>query len=592
MFLRQYFRKVDGRRQAYWALVESFRTLRGPRQRVVAWLGLLDEAGRLGVQQAAQTKVGSPSSEQQRPLFAYEDEPRQPRWVEVDTARVRVENCRQFGGPWLALKLIERLRLDDFLAHHLPFGREQVRWSMTALILVIARFLKPSSELYIAEQWYDKTALAELLGIPADRVDDNRLYRGLDVLLPHKEALEVHLKQRLGELFHLEYDLLLYDVTSTFFEGQAKANPLAQRGYSRDQRSDCKQVCIGLVVSRCGMPLGYEVFAGNTADVTTVEQIITTMEARYGKSDRIWVMDRGMVSEANLSFFRAGQRRYIVGTPKSMLKQFEQEILKADWHQIRDGLEVKLCPPPVSEESEELDEGQQETFILCRSRDRAEKEVAIVRRSEAKIEERLKSMSARCEKQHRDPMKVEREIGRLLGQNTRGARLFEVKVTQSDSGAARVDWQKIKPVQDWHTLADGCYLLRTNVRDWTDEELWKAYIQLTEAEAAFRIHKSDLSIRPVWHQKEDRVLAHILVCFLAYVLWKTLGQFCQAAGLGDEPRRVLKELADIRLVDVVLPTRAGVEIRRRCVSRPSDHQQILLDRLKLRLPSRIIQNQM
>ena len=264
MFLRQYFRKVDGRRQAYWALVQSHRTARGPRQRVVAWLGLLDEAGRLGVQQAAQANTETPSSEKQRPLFEYEDEPTQPRWVEVDTAGVRVENCRQFGGPWLALKLIEQLKLDDFLAHHLPPGREQVRWSMTAMILVIARLLKPSSELHIAEQWYDKTALAELLGVPADRVDDNRLYRGLDALLPHKEALEVHLKQRLGELFDLEYDLLLYDVTSTFFEGQAEANPLAQRGYSRDQRSDCKQVCIGLVVSRCGMPLGYEVFAEQT----------------------------------------------------------------------------------------------------------------------------------------------------------------------------------------------------------------------------------------------------------------------------------------------------------------------------------------
>ena len=594
MFLRQYFRKEAGRRHAYWALVESYRTERGPRQRVVTWLGLVDEAGRLGVEHAARAIAGSKLSavEKQLPLFEYEDEPTQPRWIEVDSAAVRVENCRQFGGPWLAMQLIERLALNDFLAKHLPPGREQVPWSLTAMILVIARLLDPSSELHIAEQWYDKTVLPELLGVPADRVDDNRLYRGLDALLPHKEALEVHLKKRLGELFKLEYDLLLYDVTSTFFEGQAKANPLAQRGYSRDQRSDCKQVCIGLVVSRCGMPLGYEVFAGNTADVTTVKEIVDKMEMRYGKSDRVWVMDRGMVSESNLEFLREGGRRYIVGTPKSMLKKFEQEILKSDWHTIRDGLEVKLCHPPVSEESEELDASQQETFILCRSRERAEKDAAIVRRFELKIEERLKSMRARCEKQRRDPMKMEREIGRLLGQNTRAARLFDVHVSKTESGAARVDWKKNKPLQDWHALADGCYLLRTNVRDWTDEELWKAYIQLTEAEAAFRIHKTDLSIRPVWHQKEDRVLAHILVCFLAYVLWKTLAQLCQSAGLGEEPRRVLAELSDIRLVDVVLPTRSGMEIRRRCVSRPSDHQQILLQKLKLRLPTRIIQNQM
>jgi transposase len=380
--------------------------------------------------------------------------------------------------------------LDDFLARHLPQGRERVPWSLTAMILVIARLLDPSSELHIAEQWYSKTTLPELLGVPADCVDDNRLYRGLDALLPQKEKLEVHLKHRLGELFQLEYDLLLYDITSTYFEGQANSNPQAQRGYSRDKRPECKQVCIGLVVSRCGMPLGYEVFAGNTADVTTVEEIVETMEGRYGKSNRIWVMDRGMVSESNLAFLRQEGRRYIVGTPKSMLRKFEQEILQAGWHQIRDGLEVKLCHPPRDEESGESDTGQQETFILCRSRARAEQDAQIVRRFEAKIETRLKAMRERCEKQHRDPMKVEREVGRLLGQNTRAARLFDVTVSSTDSGAARLDWKKNSSLQEWQVLADGCYLLRTNVRDWNDEELWKAYIQLTDAEAAFRIQNS------------------------------------------------------------------------------------------------------
>ena len=591
MFIRQCYRKKNGRRHAYWALVESYRTERGPRQRIVAWLGTLDEAGRLGIQQAARHDAKARrDDDNQLPLFEYEDEPVEPRWMEVDTAKVRVENTRQFGGPWLAMQLIDRLQLDRFLNAQLPPGREHIQWSLSALILVIARLLNPSSELHIAEQWYGKTALPELLGVPAERVDDNRLYRTLDALLPHKEALEIHLKNRLGELFALDYDLLLYDVTSTYFEGQCQANPLAQRGYSRDQRSDCKQVCIALVVSRCGMPVGYEVFAGNTADVTTVEEIVGKMEQRYGKSDRIWVMDRGMVSESNLAFLRAGERRYIVGTPKSMLKKFEQQILKDDWHTIRDGLEVKLCHPPVSEESDELDQSQQETFILCRSRDRAEKDAAIVRRAEVKIQQRLTSMAARCEKQKRDPMKVEREVGRLLGQNTRAARLFDVRVSKNKAGHAVLAWSKVKLVCDWNSLSDGCYLLRTNVRDWSDEELWKAYIQLTEAEAAFQIHKSDLSIRPIWHQKEDRVLSHILVCFLAYVLWKTLAQLCLACGLGGEPRRVLDELSEIRLVDVVLATRSGINIRRCCVSRPTEHQQILLDHLGLKLPTRIIQN--
>jgi transposase len=425
-------------------------------------------------------------------------------------------------------------------------------------------------------------------------VDDNRLYRTLDALLLHKEALEIHLKDRLGELFALEYDLLLYDITSTFFEGTADF-PLAQRGYSRDQRSDCKQVCIGLVVSRCGLPLGYQVFAGNTADVTTVQEIVATMERRYGKSNRVWVMDRGMVSEETVTFLKQDGRRYIVGTPKTMLKQFERQLLQEDWHTIRDGLEVKLCRPPGDEDDETAAANEAEdveTFILCRSRDRLEKEAAIVRRFEQKIEQRLTAMAARCERQNRNPQKVEREVGRMLGQNTRAARLFEVTVNSTDQGQARLSWKKVESRRDWATLSAGCYLLRTNVRDWSEEDLWKTYIQLTEAEAAFRIHKTDLSIRPIWHQKQDRVLAHILVCFLAYVLWKTLGQLCAAAGLGDEPRRVLSELSEIRLMDVILPTREGVEIRKRCISRPSDHQQILLDRLGLKLPAQIIQTEM
>ena len=601
MFIRQYSCTEGGQRQAYWALVESYRTARGPRQRVVAWLGKLDQAGRLGVRQAAEAPGAEaapgngPPSGRQRSLFEEDSRAPEPRWVEINAAGVRVENCRQFGGPWLALELIRRLKLDEFLQRRLPPGRERVPWSLSALILVVARLLEPASELYTAEQWYPKTALPELLGVPVERVDDNRLYRALDELLPHKEALQSHLKQRLGSLFGLEYDILLYDVTSTYFEGAADF-PLAQRGYSRDQRGDCKQVCIGLVVSRCGMPLGYEVFAGNTADVSTVEQIVTRMELSYGAAHRVWVMDRGMISEKNLEFLRGSGRRYLVGTPKSLLKKYEQELLSDDWHKIREGIEVKLLPVPPSEDddlsaagapADDAAQEQQELFILCRSQDRVQKDEGILRRFERRIEERLQAMAARCRKQRRDVQKVEREVGRMLGQNTRAARLFEVTVDQREDGGARLTWKKIAGVRDWATLSAGCYLLRTNVLDWTDEDLWKTYMQLTEAEAAFRIHKSDLSLRPIWHQKEERVLAHILVCFLAYVLWKTLEQLCRQAGLGDEPRRVLNELAEVRLVDVVLPTRDGIEIRQRCVSRPADHQQILLDRLKLRLPSHL-----
>ena len=579
MFVRPCYRKKDGKRHAYWALVESYRTERGPRQRIVAYLGRLDEEGRLGVQEAA---VPQAQGNHRQPCLPFADEASpdesrevQPRWVTINASAVRVENCVQFGGPWLALELIKKIGLDDFLRKHLPRGGADVGWSSMALVLVICRLCKPSSELHIAEHFYRKSALAQLLGVPAAKVYEMRLYRALDQLLPHKKKLEVFLKNRLGDLFELEYDLLLYDVTSTYFEGQAKSNSKAKYGYSRDKRSDCKQVCIALVVSRCGMPIGYEVFDGNRRDSTTVKDIVTTMESRYGKSNRVWVMDRGMLSKANITFLKEGDRRYIIGTPKSMLKQFERELLEESWENVREGVEVKLCSSP---------EGDTETFILCRSRDRLEKEKAIFARFESRIEEGLKKIITSCEKKKQSSVKIAERVGRLKGANSRAARLFDVKVAERDDGGAKLTWTKNESHRKWATLTDGCYVLRSNVRDWTHEELWQAYMQLTEAELAFRIQKSDLRIRPIWHQKEDRVLAHIPVCFLAYVLWKTLAQLCRGAGLGDEPRRVFDELGELRMVDVILPTSEGIEIRRRCVNRPNEHQSILLERLGLQLP--------
>lgn len=567
MFIRPCYRTKNGKRHAYWALMESYRTERGPRQRVVAYLGQFEESLREGVKQAAEGRRGG----RQKRLF---DEAR-PQWVEVDVKRLRVENRRDFGGPWLGLQLVEQLSLKEFLDRAVPSGREEIPWSLMALVLVLCRLCDPSSELHIAEHFYAQSALSDLLGVAAEKINEQRLYRALDALLPHKEALEVFLKNRLGELFGLQYDLLLYDVTSTYFEGQAEANPRAKRGYSRDHRPDCKQVCIGLVVSQCGMPLGYEVFAGNRADVTTLPEIVATMESRYGRADRIWVGDRGMVSAENIAFLQQSGRRYIVGTPKSMLKQFERELLAEDWRTVRDGLEVKLCPGPDGDE----------TFVLCRSRDRREKEKAMHGRFEQRIEEGLRRIAAACQKQRLSPVTVAERLGRLMGQNSRAAGLFHTEIQTAADGRAVFAWKKRDAWRDWAALSEGCYLLRSNVTDWSDEDLWKAYIQLTEAEAAFRIHKSDLGLRPIWHQKEERVLAHILVCFLAYVLWKTLAQRCQRAGLGHEPRRVFEELGKIQLVDVVLPTRQGPEIRRRCVTQPTDHQAILLAHLKLNLPS-------
>ena len=575
MYLRRCYRAKDGKRHAYWALVKSVRTERGPRQEVVAYLGEMDEAGRLGMKDAA----GGVGVEEQGRLFA---EPAR-RLVEVDVERVRVENGRAFGGVWLGMQAVDRLGLVGLLGRLIEPGRETVPWPMMALVLVLSRLCDPSSELHIAEHAYEQSAMSDLLGVPASAVNEARLYRALDHLLPHKDELQKHLKQRLGELFQLKHDLLLYDVTSTYFEGQALANPLAARGYSRDNRPDCKQVCIALVVSRCGMPVGYELFAGNKADVTTVQEIVTTMEDRYGQADRVWVMDRGMVSSANLEFLKAGGRRYIVGTPKSMLRKYEKQLSSQDWSGVREGLEVKLCPDP---------QGGSETFILCRSSDRRQKEQAMHERFEKRIEEGLTGLAKMAQKRSMTAVALAQRVGRLLGQNTRSAGLFKTDITSDADGNAVLKWEKIEAWRSWARLSEGCYLLRSNVPDWTAEELWRAYMQLTEAEGAFRIHKSDLSLRPIWHQKQERVEAHVLVCFLAYVLWKTLGQMCKSAGLGDEPRKVLEEIGRIQVVDVVLPTRCGREIRRRCVMRPTAHQAILLDRLGLRLPERMRMTEM
>jgi transposase len=566
MYLRRCYRRKDGKRHAYWALVESYRTARGPRQRVVAWLGAMDERGRLGVKRCAER-----SAAQQGSLLR----DTQPEWVEVDVKRVQVERSRKFGGPWLGLELMRRLELDRFLEQKLPAGREEIPWPLMATVLVLGRLCDSSSELGLAERFYESSALSDLLSVPVEKVNEDRLYRALDALLPHKAALEKHLKDKLGELFELDYDLLLYDVTSTYFEGQAEGNPQAQRGYSRDHRPDCKQVNIALVVSRCGMPLGYEIFAGNRNDATTLEEMVEHIEGLYGRASRIWVMDRGMAGEDNVEFLREGGRRYIVGTAKNSLRKFERELRAEDWRLVHAGLEVRITPAP----------GGQEVFILCRSAERRVKEQAMHARFEKRIEEGLKKIQASCLKKKQKPVAIATRVGRLLGRNTRAAALFDVKVEADAVGCTRLRWSKVEAWREWARLSEGCYVLRSNVTDWSPEDLWRAYIQLTEAEAAFRVHKSDLAIRPVWHQKQDRVQAHILVCFLTYVLWKTLAASCRAAGLGDEPRQVFEALSEIALVDVVLPTRAGTVIRKRCISQPTEHQLILLQRLGLRLPA-------
>ncbi len=579
MYLRHSVRRKDGKRHVYWRLVRSVRRNGKVVQETVAQLGELDAEGRAKAKALARQITGRGH---QRELF----EPREldDAPVAVRLKQLRLERGRAFGDVWLGWTLWRALRIDELCGEILGRGREALPWAQIASILVIARLCEPSSELHIAEDWYRRTALEDLLGVPVERVNEDRLYRALDRLLPHKQAIERHLVQRLGELFDLSYDLLLYDVTSTYFEGLAERNPLAQRGHSRDHRPDCKQVCIALVVTREGMPLGYEVFAGNRTDVTTVEEIVETMEKRYGIANRVWVMDRGMSSAENVAWLQETKRRYLIGTPKSELKKWSREIAEAkDWRTVREGVEAKLCAGP---------EGP-ETFLLCRSADRREKERAMHERFAQRIEARLESLARRLERSRKrlERGPLDRQIGRILGQNSRAAGRYQIRLEEDATRGSglRLVWSAKPDWDAWAQHSEGTYVLRTNVGEWSEEELWRTYIQLTEAEAAFRIHKSDLSIRPIWHQKKERVQAHILVCFLAYVLWKTLEQWQQRAGLGNSPRTVLEELGRIQSTDVVLPLADGSrrELRLRCVVRPDKAQALLLDRLGLRLPERL-----
>jgi hypothetical protein len=358
MYLRHTTIRKDGKTHTYWRLVRSVRRGGKVVQETVAHLGGLDAQGRARARRLALQVTGGRKHYE---LFEADAGAGEPVAVRLDG--VRLERARRFGDVWLGWRLWCALGLDRFCAAHLAAGRELVPWAAMAAVLVIGRLCEPSSELHIADDWYRRTALADLLGVAADRVNDDRLYRALDRLLPHKHALEGYLKERLGELFGLDYELLLYDVTSTYFEGQAAANPLARRGHSRDHRGDCKQVCIGLVVTCEGIPLGYEVFAGNRNDVTTVEEIVGTMERRYGQARRVWVMDRGMTSAETVAFLQGTQRHYLIGASKSELKKLAPQLADgSDWRQVRDGVEAKLCAGPDGNE----------TFLLVRSADRQE----------------------------------------------------------------------------------------------------------------------------------------------------------------------------------------------------------------------------
>jgi len=583
MFLRRYRKRVKGIDYDYWALCESVRTAAGPRQRIVATLGKLDEQE---IDHEAGWSEVDDLLEGRRParqlVLGKKTPGVAPSWEKADVANLRVERVRDFGSAWLGLSLWRRLGLHKLLDELIPSGREQIRWSEVASVLTVARFCAQGSELGIAEHWYERTALEDITGVPLEQINDDRLYRGLDVLGTHKQKLCAHLMDRYRDWFGIQFEFLLYDVTSTFFEGQANENTKAARGYSRDSWPDCKQVCIGLVCTPEGLPLSFEVFAGNRADVTTVEEIITQMEQTYGQAQRVWVMDRGMVSEKNIAFLRQRNARYLVGTPKSQLRNFELPLLDKDgWHQVQEGLEAKLLAHP--------DGKGEEQFVLCRSTARAAKERAMLQRqSDLLCEELQKIDQALHRKPESDVEKVGRRIGRWLGKYASAAKVVDVQVDRNADGAAvgltiTSRLEKGQATDQHH----GAYLLRTNCTETDPAQLWRWYIQLTQAESAFRTAKSDLKLRPIYHRKTERVEAHILVCFLALALWRVLEQWMNGKGLGTRARKLVAEVGSIKSMDVIIPIKrdsANAEITIRTVARPDRRVAELLNRLGLDLP--------
>ena len=584
MFLKRQRKRAGGEDYDYWSLVRTVRTARGPRHELVARLGKLD-----GVEQKTARGwhhldallEGRPIARQ----LEFGEKESAPLWRQVNVKQVRVERVRQFGRVYLGLALWRRLKLHKHLAALMPQGRERIEWDLIACILTLGRFCAEPSELGVAERWYEHTVLEDLLGVSAEKINETRLYRGLDQLLKQKDALCGHLQEQYQSWFGLGFEFLLYDVTSTYFEGLAEGNTLAARGYSRDHRPDCKQVCIGLVVTPEGLPVGYEVFAGNRNDVTTLEEMVGLMEDKYGQAKRVWVMDRGIASEENLQWLRRRGARYLVGTPKKQLKKFEAALLdESDWTAIQTGLEVKMVETP---------EGT-ERFILCRSGDRAAKERAMLQRQVDRLREQLDKIDASLRRKPTTKIgPVERRIGRWMGRYPAAAAVFTVEIVHDNQQhACHLSVTEHGDRYQWACRTHGAYLLRTNYVEGDESDLWKWYIQLTQAEAAFRTSKSDLNLRPVFHQIAERVQAHVLVCFLSLAMWRVLEMWMSAKGLGSCARQLLLELDALRSMDVVLPTQQAGEVRLRVVAKPEKPLAQLLVRLGIELPNvpKVVEN--
>lgn len=574
MFLRATKRKKDGKEHRYFSVVENRRLSSGRVvQRTVLYLGEINDS-----QEAVWRKTLEVFEEGSHPtmlsLFP-EDRPVPPdavAAVQVKLSEMELRRPRAFGNCWLGCKIWEELGLNRFWTEHLAPGREEVPWEKVLQLLVVNRLIDPGSEFRVHRQWFDQSAMDELLGEDFVVAEKNRLYRCLDRLLPHKQELFVYLKERWRNMFNARFDVLLYDLTSTYFEGQAEENSKAKRGYSRDGRPDCLQVVIALIVTSDGFPLAYEVMDGNTSDRTTLRGFLQKIEATYGKAERMWVMDRGIPTEEILREMRDPERKiqYLVGTPRGKINKLEKQWLELPWQKVRESVEVKLWS-----EGEEL-------FVLAKSEGRRAKEMAIRRKKLARYLRSLHAM--RHSLPSRDQLMM--RIGAAKSKAGRAAGYVNLRLPGKDEPVTRETFSFVsdKEKRRKAELRDGHYLLRSNVTSGDPSVLWERYTQLTEIEAVFKCLKSDLAIRPIFHQLEHRVEAHILVAFLAYCLIVTLKKRLQVHAPGLTPKAVLEKLATIQMLDVWLPTTDGRCLVMRRYTQPEMEQLMILEKLKLRLP--------
>jgi len=575
MFLRSHRRMKDGKEHRYYSIEESRRLQSGRvAQRRVLYLGEINDS-----QQAAWRKTLEVFDEQQQSYITLslfpEDRPvpvEAVDSVQVKLSEMKLRRARPYGDCWLACELWRQLELDGFWEQKLERGREEVSWAQVLELLVVNRLIDPGSEFRLHRQWFDHSAMDVLLGADFAVAEKDRLYRCLDRILKHKADLFVHLQQRWKNLFEVSFDVLLYDLTSTYVEGEAEQNPKAKRGYSRDGRPDCKQVMVALVITPEGFPLAYEVMDGNTSDKTTLRRFLAQIEELYGKARRVWLMDRGVPTEAVLKEMRDAERQmfYLVGTPKARVSKYEKQWLELPWHKVRDSVEVKL----FSQDGE--------MYVLAKSEGRQQKEIAIRRKKLARLLRKLRRMRKSLPKRDRLLLRIgaaKTEAGRAFG-------FVKIRVPGKDEEVTRktftfhTDRAKLKDAQ----RRDGHYLLRTNMVAEDPAVLWDRYMQLTQIEAAFKCLKSELGIRPIYHQLEHRVEAHILVAFLAYCLSVTLKHRLQAHAPGLTPRAVLEKLATIQMLDVSFPTTDGRCLTMPRYTEPAADLALLLHQLHLTLP--------